>query len=66
MYFDNKGFFHVNMFCFLNSDIMFWFHSNDKDYAKYVSIILNRSKKLNHALQLVKDTPENEKLNAKK
>ena len=52
------------MFCCLHSDIVLLVYSDGKDYAKYVSIISNGVKKLNHVLQLVKDNLENEKLSA--
>lgn len=40
-YIDNKGCFHVIMFCCLHSDIMLWVYNDGKDYTKYVSIISN-------------------------
>ena len=41
MYIDNKGYFHVIMFCCLHSDIMLLGYSDGKDYAKYVAIKTN-------------------------
>lgn len=46
MYIDNKGCFHVIMFCCLQSDIMLLVYSDGKDYAKYVSVISNGGKKV--------------------
>ena len=46
MYIDNKGCFHVIMFCCLHSDIMLLVYNDDKDYAKYVSIISNGGEKV--------------------
>lgn len=46
MYIDNKGCFHVIMFCCLHSDIMLLVYSDGKDYAKYVSIISNGGEKV--------------------
>ena len=43
---------------------MLLMYSDCKNYAKYVSIISKEVKKLNHILQLVKDTLESEKLSA--
>ncbi len=46
MYIDNKGCFHVIMFCCLQSDIMLLVYSDGEDYAKYVSIISNGGEKV--------------------
>lgn len=46
MYIDNKGCFHVIMFCCLQSDVMLLVYSDRKDYAKYVSIISNGGEKV--------------------
>lgn len=46
MYIDNKGCFHVIMFCCLHSDIMLLVYSDGKDYVKYVSIISNGGEKV--------------------
>lgn len=46
MYIDNKGCFHVVMFCCLQGDIMLLVYSDGKDYAKYVSIISNGGEKV--------------------
>lgn len=43
---DNKGCFHVIMFCCLHSDIMLFVYSDGKDYAKNVSIISNGGEKV--------------------
>lgn len=46
MYIDNKGCFHVIMFCCLHCDIMLLVYSDGKNYAKYVSIISNEDEKV--------------------
>ena len=46
MYIDSKGYFHVLMFCCLQSDIMLLVYSNGEDYAKYCSIISNGGEKV--------------------
>lgn len=46
MFIDNKGCFHVLMFCCISSDIMLLFYGDGEDYAKYVSIISNGGEKV--------------------
>ena len=46
MFIDEKGVFHVLMFCCLQSDIMILVYSDGEDYAKYVSIISNGGEKV--------------------
>lgn len=46
MYIDSKGYFHVLMFCCLQSDIMLLVYSDGEEYAKYVSIISNGGEKV--------------------
>ena len=43
---DNKGCFHVIMFCCLHSDIMLLVYSDGEDYAKCASIISNGGEKV--------------------
>ena len=46
MFIDEKGVFHVLMFCNMQSDIMILVYSDGEDYAKYVSIISNGGEKV--------------------
>ena len=46
MFIDEKGIFHVLMFCSMQSDIMLLVYSDGEDYAKYVSVISNGGEKL--------------------
>lgn len=46
MFIDEKGVFHVLMFCCLQSDIMLLVYSDGEDYAKYVSVISNGGEKV--------------------
>lgn len=46
MFIDEKGVFHVLMFCSMQSDIMILVYSDSEDYAKYVSIISNGGEKV--------------------
>ncbi len=46
MFIDEKGIFHVLMFCSMQSDIMILVYSDGEDYAKYVSIISNGGEKV--------------------
>ena len=46
MFIDEKGVFHVLMFCNMQSDIMLLVYSDSEDYAKYVSIISNGGEKV--------------------
>ena len=46
MFIDNKGIWHVLMFCCMRSDIMLFVYSKGCDYAKYVSIITNGGEKV--------------------
>lgn len=46
MFIDEKGVFHVLMFCSMQSDIMILVYSDGEDYAKYVSVISNGGEKV--------------------
>lgn len=46
MFIDEKGVFHVLMFCNMQSDIMLLVYNDGEDYAKYVSIISNGGEKV--------------------
>ena len=46
MFIDEKGVFHVLMFCNMQSDIMLLVYIDSEDYAKYVSIISNGGEKV--------------------
>ena len=46
MFIDEKGGYHVLMFCSIISDIMILVYSDGEDYAKYVSIISNGGDKV--------------------
>lgn len=46
MFIDKQGFWHVLMFCCLQSDIILLVNSNGEDYAKYCSIISNGDEKV--------------------
>lgn len=46
MFIDNKGCFHVLMFCCISSDIMLLVYCDGEDYAKYVSVISNGGEKV--------------------
>ena len=46
MFIDEKGVFHVLMFCSMQSDIMILVYSDGENYAKYVSIISNGGEKV--------------------
>ena len=46
MFIDEKGVFHVLMFCNMQSDIMLLVYNDGEDYAKYVSIISNGVEKV--------------------
>ena len=46
MFIDEKGVYHVFMFCSMISDIMLLVYSDGEDYAKYVSIISNGGEKV--------------------
>ena len=46
MFIDNKGIWHVLMFCCMRSDIMLFVYSKGCDYAKYVSTITNGGEKV--------------------
>ena len=46
MFIDEKGVFHVLMFCNMQSDIMLLVYNAGEDYAKYVSIISNGGEKV--------------------
>ena len=46
MFIDEKGVYHVFMFCSMISDIMILVYSDGEDYAKYVSIITNGGEKV--------------------
>ena len=46
MHIENKGCFHVIIFCCLHCDIMLLVYSDGEDYAKYVSVISNGGEKV--------------------
>ena len=46
MFIDEKGVFHVLMFCNMQSDMMLLVYNAGEDYAKYVSIISNGGEKV--------------------
>ncbi len=46
MFIDERGIWHVLMFCCLQSDIILLVNSNGEDYAKYCSIISNGGEKV--------------------
>lgn len=46
MFIDNKGIWHILMFCSMRSDIMLLVYCDGCDYAKYVSIITNGGEKV--------------------
>lgn len=55
MFIDEQGFWHVLMFCCLQSDIILLVNSKGENYAKYCSIISNGGEKVEPRLQLVRD-----------
>ena len=46
MFIDERGVFHVLMFCNMQSDIMLLVYNDGEDYVKYVSIISNGGEKV--------------------